>query len=119
MLVGLKMQKALNGQQGTLIQFDEQHNRWEVAMDNGSKPMIKAENLQACMEGGQDMGLTQVNMGLTQVDMGLSQVIKPGDRIRLVGLKAQADMNGQEGNVVTFDGTLNRWKVEMDNGAKT
>ena len=44
--------------------------------------------------------------------------LSPGDQVRLVGLKSSAQLNGENGTLVSYDAERKRWAVELSDGVK-
>jgi len=100
---GLKTQPHLNGQLGTLVEWDDRQERWKVRMDDGSGKMFKIVNMKV----PEDVAVTADSE---------NHHLQPGTRVCVCGLKAQPQLNGQLGTVIEWDDLQERWKVRMDDG---
>lgn len=135
--VGLLSAPELNGQEGVAVQFDRSEGRWRVCMDDGSKKLFKPENLEplhrtaaerVARPAEEPAQLPEVtaflNLALNfaapaaEATAGcMSSSFSPGQRVRVVGLTSQTELNGQEAHIVEFDEHAGRWKVRMIDGS--
>jgi len=105
-IVGLVTQSDLNGQNGSLIEWDPVQERWKVRLDDGSGKLLKTTNLRLV-----DPLVVQ------RVEDLSSDGMRAGTRVRVAGLKTQTQLNGHTGTLVEWDSEQERWKVRMDDGS--
>eukprot|EP00929_Paragymnodinium_shiwhaense_P115200 TRINITY_DN8390_c0_g1_i1.p1 TRINITY_DN8390_c0_g1~~TRINITY_DN8390_c0_g1_i1.p1 ORF type:complete len:1680 (-),score=385.42 TRINITY_DN8390_c0_g1_i1:11-5050(-) len=136
-VVGIKSQSHLNGQQGTLVAFDEVAGRWKVWMQDGTGKFLKPTNLRVLEKLPQhsqqeekgsvtSQEPTASNPGLAEEGGPLRAVplpsLLPDQRVRIVGLEGRPELNGHRGTLVEYvpeSGVTgdSRWKVCLDDGS--
>jgi len=120
---GLIARPDLNGLHGTLVDFDEEEGRWRVRFDDGAGKLLWPANLEISASAQSAVsGDTQKNVEVTTTHShapapASSQKIEEGQVVRVCGLQARPELNGQEGTVVEFDDGEGRWKVWMNDGS--
>merc|ERR1719482_268387 len=102
-VVGLKMRPEMNGAVGTIFGWDPSQSLWKVRMTDGAGKMLQSSNMEL------------VNAA-AETNPGDDTAYSIGQSVRVVGLKARADLNGLEGTIVEWDKGQNRWKVKMTDG---
>lgn len=120
---GLQARGDLNGQEGTLVEYDYDQGRWRVRMDDGSGKLLRAVNLKPCTElTGSSQALPSPVGAVPEVASpaqhaaSASSDLVPGMRVRIVNLKARSDLNGKEGELREYVEDEERWKVWMEDG---
>jgi hypothetical protein len=156
-IVGLVSQPELNGQEGTIIEFDEEKHCWKVRLSDGAGKIVKAMNLQDCrtpsmfalgqrvrvigLDARPDIdglkgsivdfcadqlqwqvkvandALETLKAGNLAPIVDVASTFSAGQRVRVFGLKARQDLNGQEGKIVSCDADGCCWNVKMADGA--
>ena len=54
----LQTRPELNGAEGTLVSFDEEDQRWNVLMDDGTSKMLRPDNVEVTTSHGDGCGAT-------------------------------------------------------------
>lgn len=108
----LKAQPWLNGEEGVLMDFDPELSRWKVHMKDGSGKALRAENLEVVEASAKD-----VPESVRQGELSLENHFRPGQLVRIRGLKAQPELNGKDGVLLDFDSEQGRWRVHMSDGS--
>ncbi|CAK0888950.1 unnamed protein product, partial [Prorocentrum cordatum] len=119
LVVGLRARPELNGQRGTVVEWDGAELRWKVAMDDGSGKMFREANLTLCGSPVSfDPDTTRERDIRTSPATSTDrQALVPGTRVVISGIKAQPHLNGSQGVIVEWDEVEARWKVAMDDGS--
>eukprot|EP00927_Polykrikos_kofoidii_P005184 TRINITY_DN12068_c0_g1_i1.p1 TRINITY_DN12068_c0_g1~~TRINITY_DN12068_c0_g1_i1.p1 ORF type:complete len:1395 (+),score=291.46 TRINITY_DN12068_c0_g1_i1:614-4186(+) len=104
-VISLRSQTQHNGEEGRIVGFDEREVRWKVRMDEGSRLLLKAQNIEALDVSAHMCGACG------------GDPLKPGSRVRVRGLVMRPEMNGHTGSLVGFDEAEGRWRVRMDDGS--
>jgi hypothetical protein len=108
----LKSQVAMNGQSCEIIEFDEESSRWKVQLEDGSGKLLKPENV--CIKSGYRCEDAAGGHRLVPSNGELS----PGMRVCIHGLLINKSTNGECGTTSSWDAEEQRWRVNMDNGAR-
>ena len=93
------MRPDMNGAVGTIFGWDPNSSLWKVRMTDGAGKMLQSSNMEL------------VNAA-AETNPGDDTAYSFGQSVRVVGLKARADLNGLEGTIVEWDKGQNRWKVK-------
>jgi len=122
--------KIGRGQEGTLRNFDGDHGRWSVVLDNGASyhllsidlEVLDADDASGPVQGGLrwsgDSGpiaapdYSSLGKGTKPVEAH-NGTLQSGSRVRVLG----AIGRGQEGTLRNFDKDHRRWSVVLDGGA--
>lgn len=132
-VAGLKAQPHLNGQFGSAVEWDSAEGRWRVRMDDGSGKALKDANLEVVpptmlpgyqpqRADGHDVSSPRESPAEpmppanAMAQASSSSGISPGTRVEIGGLQARPELNGQRGEVVSWEAEESRWKVRMDDG---
>merc|ERR1719428_1976655 len=92
-VAGLQAKPELNGQEGSLLEFNEQEGRWQVWMHDGSGKLLRPTNLVPCGEetGGTGIQPDSPSCHPKSFPSALpqeSEPLRPGARVRVHGLVA-------------------------------
>eukprot|EP00929_Paragymnodinium_shiwhaense_P031417 TRINITY_DN17603_c0_g1_i2.p1 TRINITY_DN17603_c0_g1~~TRINITY_DN17603_c0_g1_i2.p1 ORF type:complete len:1200 (+),score=276.52 TRINITY_DN17603_c0_g1_i2:156-3755(+) len=118
---GLLQQQGLNGMKGTCM---GQHTdgRWKVAVEDGSKMLLRMENLRmdsragTCSEGE---GLELVEASAPEDDRPGEKSLRLGQTCVIVGFATRPDLNGLIGTICCDAADAEgRWKFKSDAGRK-
>jgi len=109
-VAGLASRADLNGKQGTVSDFDSELGRWKVKLDDDSGLSLLPKNLEI-LHGDDSLQECEAAPVGNLVDL------VPDARVRICGLVARGDLNGQEGSLVDFDENDERWRIIMDDGS--
>lgn len=117
-IIGLRAQPYLNGQLGTVVEWDDAEGRWRLLMDDGCGKMLRPANLElvtelptTSLQCGSDSSTCSA-VGSSSRPLSLSV----GMRIEVTGLQALPELNGQQGELVEWVESEERWRVRMDDG---
>jgi len=135
---GLASRPELNGKLGSLLQFEDEHGRWKVIMDDGTGLALRPRNLEplgassstatpanrsgaaSCeTTGASAASSTAAGIAAAGATAAVTAVesLRPGLRVRVRGLRSRPELNGSEGSLVEYDPELDRWRTLLDDGA--
>mmetsp|Transcript_63990 Transcript_63990/g.142333 ORF Transcript_63990/g.142333 Transcript_63990/m.142333 type:complete len:271 (+) Transcript_63990:1-813(+) len=97
---GLQVNQEINDQLGTIVAWDKVEERWKVRLDDGNGKLLHTQHVTPCGADGGD-----------------GPALAIGTRVRLIGLRSNAELNGQFGTVQAWDPADERWKVLLASGA--
>lgn len=127
-VVGVTSTPELNGEEGTIVKFDDEKNRWIIKLDSTGKGKgIKTENLEKVATAGEGAKIVDgVSTGeegsaAKKKEAGNQQGnpdLKPGARIKIFGIRSTPELNDQTGTIVKFDEKIDRWIVKIDSTGK-
>mmetsp|Transcript_78955 Transcript_78955/g.143902 ORF Transcript_78955/g.143902 Transcript_78955/m.143902 type:complete len:817 (+) Transcript_78955:75-2525(+) len=101
----------LNGMVATVHCFDDASQRYVVALPGGVPKKIRIDNLRVLARAS-DAPESSTASDETAAQGQLSE----GSRVRITGLRALAELNGQFGTVRGFDKKTERYVVELPGG---
>lgn len=104
--VGLLVAEELNGQVGTVKDWDDAQGRWRVIMDDGAGRLFFPDNLEVVDDGDESRPPTPPT----------STQIYPACRVYVSGLQHRTELNGDTGTALFFEPEEKRWNVRMDAG---
>lgn len=123
-VVGLNLRPDLNGQTGTISQWDEKESRWKVCMTDGSDKMFKTGNPEVISDAAflvEELSplnkAAVVTLASPTVEGGTFSDLRVGQKVRVVGLKARPELNGQVGSLAEWSSGDERWRVRMVDGS--
>jgi len=102
-LVGLKGRTDLNGNLGSIVEWDAAEERWKVAMDDGSGKMLRSCHLEIA-EGPASKPTDPPEAPKT---------LGPNASVRIKGLKVRPELNGLQGVITTWDAFEESWSVRL------
>jgi len=95
--------------EGTLSEFDVNRNCWKVLTADGSLQWCSPSELSPVL------GVDPNICGHAGVDSDAARW-HPGDFVRISRLRARTELNGQEGRLVDYIASEDRWRVRMSDG---
>jgi len=123
-VTGLSARAELNGQHGSVLEFDMSEQRWKVVMDDGTGLSLRCANLEklhtsssADAAACRDAAASGVPMSRQMEDAAMPGAISSGMIVKLVALMARPDLNGQLGVALRFDEASGRWEVSLRDGS--
>lgn len=123
-IAGLRARAELNGQTGVLVEFLADHDRWRVRMDDGTGKCFLRANLQSLADADAsaarpgDGASTHPSRHREPGRGQVSQLLEVGMHVRVHSLKHRAELNGQGGELLGFDGQEQRWVVLLQDGTR-
>jgi len=135
-LRSLTSRPDLNGQQGSLVEFEAEHGRWKVILDDGSGLALRPHNLEPMGTSSSSAAAAvarddtapceptdagpaarrQPETKTVAAAGAAAEGLRPGLRVLVRGLRSRPELNGCEGSVVEFDPELSRWRTLLDDG---
>lgn len=100
----LKSRPQLNGTLASVLDFNEETSRYTVKLHNEELLALRSTNL--------------VPVRPSAVDEAIERKYPQGTRVRIVGLKGRAELNGHSGTVVSWDTEKGRLGVQVDGVTK-
>jgi curved DNA-binding protein CbpA len=134
-LSGLSKEE-LNGQDGSVLGFDESRGRYQVQLEDGETVAVKPENFHQLVAGVTITGLQskpelngkkgriidysapneryQVQVGGSIVAVKPKNLILPNNtHVRIAGLSSAAEYNGKFARIKSFDSSADRYVLEV------
>lgn len=145
-IVDLSSAPELNGEQGTLVKFDKENDRWVIRVESTGKGKgIREKNLLLVDTDGKAIPKEKTEEDLKKEeaqkkkDAEADEVrkkesakkkaeaggeFKPenlfhkGDLVRIYGVTSTPELNGETAKIVKYDADGGRWVVKMDSTGK-
>lgn len=105
-LNGLQARPDLNGLNGTIGEFDKKEGRWAVHMEDGTRKLLKAENLENLRCAPPEAPILRSPIA----------AFTANQRVITKGCVIRPDLNGQIGSIIEWDAGKDAWRLRMDDG---
>lgn len=112
-IVGMTSAAHLNGKLAVLQEFDATKQRWTIWLESESKQIsAKPANLAVCLEGETESTTP------AKKEIAGPGGFEVGQHVRILAMKTATELNGQTGDLLSFDPAKGRWTVELTGDAR-
>lgn len=121
-VVALQSRSELNGCEGSIVEFDNARDRWNVVLTDGSGLSLKSEHLEQlshvpCLTSSPLASFPDTFFASCTDDVHITPTLQAGMQVQVAGLASRPELNGRVGSILEFDDTTGRWNVVMTDGS--